>query len=74
MTLLQQALAHYVEICSRSMSEKRNGWQCAQELAAKHPEMLGELPEALKAEMLRRKSQEQLTAQGGKSDADFGGL
>ena len=57
MTLLQQALAHYVEICSRSMSEKRNGWQCAQELAAKHPELLGELP-ALLTETMRQKSKE----------------
>ena len=68
MTLLQQALAHYISICSRSENEKRNGWQCAQALAKGNPEMLGELPEMLKAEMLRRKSQELLTGQGGKSE------
>ena len=61
MTLLQQALAHYTAICSRSEMEKRNGWQCAQEIAAKYPELLGELPEMLKAEMLARKSQGQST-------------
>ena len=52
MTLLQQALAHYIAICSRSPAEKRNGWQCAQELAKGNPEMLGDLPKLLTTQML----------------------
>jgi hypothetical protein len=52
MTLLQQALAHYTSICSRSESEKRNGWQCAQALAKGNPEMLGDLPRLLTTQML----------------------
>ena len=54
MTLLQRALAQYVEICSRSEMEKRNGWQQAQEIAAKYPELLGELPGLITATMKAR--------------------
>ena len=64
MTLLQQALAHYCEICSRSEMEKRNGWQCAQELAQKYPELLGELPALLTATMKARANDQ--TRLGGK--------
>ena len=66
MTLLQQALAHYCEICSRSEMEKRNGWQCAQELAKKHPELLGELPGLITATMKARANDQ--SEQGGKSE------
>jgi len=68
MTLLQRTLALYVKQCQ--MPEwKANVWMLAQSNAAAYPELLGELPELLKEEMLRQKSQEQLTGQGGKSDA-----
>ena len=66
MTLLQQALAHYTAICSRSEMEKRNGWQCAQEIAAKYPELLGELPALLTATMKARANDQ--TQLGGKSE------
>lgn len=66
MTLLQQALAHYCEICSRSEMEKRNGWQCAQEIAAKYPELLGELPGLITATMKARANDQ--TRLGGKSE------
>lgn len=68
MTLLQRYLAFYVEVCQRSQTEKENAWQCAKESAIRSPEALGELPELLKAEMLRRKSQGQLIGSGGKSE------
>jgi hypothetical protein len=67
MTLLQRALAQYVEICSRSTNEKRNGWQCAQALAEKHPELLGTLPGLIEATMKARAKNP--SAQGGKSEA-----
>ena len=61
MTLLEQAIAQYVEICSRSEQEKRNAWQQAQETAANFPDILGDLPDLLKAEMLRRRLNAQQT-------------
>jgi hypothetical protein len=66
MTLLNKALAHYCEICSRSETEKRNGWQCAQELAKKHPELLQGLGALITATMKARANDQ--TQQGGKSD------
>ena len=66
MNLLQQALAHYCEICSRSEMEKRNGWQCAQEIAAKYPELLGTLPSEITATMKARAKD--LSGKGGKSE------
>lgn len=68
MTLLQRALNQYVEICQRSQPEKAAAWQQAQALAAAYPELLGELPEMLKAEMLRRKSAGQLIENGEKNE------
>ena len=56
MTLLQKALAQYIEICSRSDMEKRNAWALAKENAEKFPELLGELPEMLTSEMLQRQA------------------
>ena len=61
MTLLARYLAHYVAICQRSQAEKANAWQLAQEAAKKHPDLLCDLPDLLKAEMLRQKA-------GGKSE------
>ena len=66
MTLLQQALAHYCEICSRSEMEKRNGWQCAQELEAKYPEILQGLGAAITATMKARANDQ--SGLGGKSE------
>lgn len=66
MTLLQKALAHYIAICSRSQTEKANGWQQAQELAKKHPELLGELPALLTATMKARANDQ--SEQGGKHE------
>ena len=61
MTLLARYLSHYVAICQRSQTEKANAWQLAQEAAKNYPDLLGDLPDLLKAEMLRQKA-------GGKSD------
>ena len=66
MTLLQRALAQYVEICSRSEMEKRNGWQCAQELAEKYPDLLGTLPSEITATM--KSLAKDLSGKGGKSE------
>lgn len=56
MTLLARYLSHYVAICQRSQAEKFNGWQLAQEAAKNYPDLLGGLPDLLKAEMLRQKA------------------
>ena len=57
MTLLQKALAHYVEIAQRGQTEKLAAWQCAQALALLDPFQLATLPELLTQEMRRLNEQ-----------------
>lgn len=60
MTLLQRALAHYVDIAQRGPAQKLAAWQCAQALAEMDPYQLAELPKLL-TQTMRQKSQEQKT-------------
>jgi hypothetical protein len=67
MTQLQRYLAMYVELAQRGPAQKWNAWSRATENAERFPEILGELPEMLRVEVLQRQANAVL--QGAQTDS-----